>query len=492
MENDASAFDKITDQFHISSSSQDIIPLNRNGATSDCFKVRLYAKWHFLKRPKKIFAGNPVYLHAFEKEFDLGYSLDHPNIVSYLNKGNDKEGVYMLTEYIDGETLDHFLKLNPGHFRKKSNADRFLLQLLSALDYLHERQIVHLDIKPANIMLTKNGAHVKLIDLGMSYSDCYSELTGGSRGYGSPEQFIKDYKVDFRSDMYGVGKLLLYIFTGGTTMKNLRKLPYQYKNIVRQCLRENINQRNITARKCIDIIEKNRKIRSFRWLLLPVAGLLLYFAFIIRQKTLPEAKTLKESSQEITSTDSSQIDFPKTVNLTERKQHLSDFSALQNEKQLLTEPYQTNATSAKRRISWNSQKIMRENEEKFNKEPYWKGEINRIVNGKDYYYNRIYAEIHDPISSAVFIGLLDSVKNFYLNTFDKIYLQRYSDITDKTSYMHFVHKQIDENQEKYRQLTSEYILIKPTEAQISALPYDFLEQIQFVTELINRKERWME
>jgi serine/threonine protein kinase len=221
--------------------------------------VRIHAKWHFLKRPKKAFSSNPLYIAAFEKEFDLGFTLEHPNIVRYLSKGSDKDSIYILTEYIDGQTLSDFRLKNPEFFKKAENTRKLLLQLLSALDYLHNRQIVHLDLKPDNILITNNGNNIKLIDLGLSYSDCYTEITGGTQSFGSPEQFSSSQLIDYRSDLYAFGKIVLYLFTGDTSINSLRRLPARYKKLVRKCLIEDVERRNIKAIECIKLInQKNR------------------------------------------------------------------------------------------------------------------------------------------------------------------------------------------------------------------------------------------
>ena len=259
MDSESSSFDNIQNFSPLINSFSDIVPVNKNGATSDCFKVRIYAKWHFLKRPKKTFSTNPLYIAAFEKEFDLGFTLEHPNIVRYLSKGADKDSIYILTEYIDGQTLSDFKLKNPDFFKKEENIRKLLLQLLSALDYLHNRQIVHLDLKPDNILITNNGNNVKLIDLGLSYSDCYTEITGGTQSFGSPEQFSKPQLIDYRSDLYAFGKIVLYLFTGDTGISSLGRLPALYKKLVRNCLIEDVEGRNIKAIECTKLInQKNR------------------------------------------------------------------------------------------------------------------------------------------------------------------------------------------------------------------------------------------
>lgn len=256
MNSESSSFDNIQDFSPLINSFSDTVPIDKNGATSDCFKVRIHAKWHFLKRPKKAFSTNPLYIAAFEKEFDLGFTLEHPNIVRYLSKGTDKDGIYILTEYIDGQTLSDFRLKNSDFFKREDNIRKLLLQLISALDYLHNRQIVHLDLKPDNILITNNGNNIKLIDLGLSYSDCYSEITGGTQSFGSPEQFARPELIDFRSDIYAFGKIVLYLFSGNTSIHSIKRLPTQYKKLLKECLIEDVDKRNIKATECIQLINK--------------------------------------------------------------------------------------------------------------------------------------------------------------------------------------------------------------------------------------------
>jgi serine/threonine protein kinase len=298
MDNESSSFDNHQNATSLISSFSDVVSIAKNGATSDCFKVRIYAKWHFLKRPKKEFTGNPIYIAAFEKEFDLGFTLDHPNIVRYISKGSDKQGLYILTEYIDGLTLNDFRQQNIDFFKKEENIRKILLQILSALDYLHNRQIVHLDLKPENILITNNGNNVKLIDLGLSYSDCYSEITGGTRAYGSPEQFTLPHIIDYRSDIYAFGKIVLFLFTGGTTIHFIKKLPVRYKGLVKKCLNEDINQRNISASACIRLINK-KKNKSILFASIVIIAFVTLFVWFFQSKQEINSNLLsKETSND--------------------------------------------------------------------------------------------------------------------------------------------------------------------------------------------------
>lgn len=219
---DNSSFGDYTDFF----SPSDITPVSTNGATSDTYIVRISGKWHFLKRPKKELDSHPQYLKAFEKEFDLGFTLDHPNIVRYISKGYDKSGFYFLTEYVEGLPLTDFLKQYPDYLKRADNRERFIRQLLDAVDYLHRRQILHLDIKPDNLLITTIGQQVKIIDLGFAYSDCYQFFTAGhTNSFAAPEQLQKG-NMDQRTDIYALGKLL----------SCLPKLSRREKACIRKCL----------------------------------------------------------------------------------------------------------------------------------------------------------------------------------------------------------------------------------------------------------------
>ena len=178
--------------------------LSVGGSTCDCYRVKLYGKFHFMKQLKPELRTDPRFVSAMQKEFETGYGLEHPHLVRYMLKGED----YLMTEYVDGENLQAFAASHPDYFRNRKNADRFLCQLLDVVGYLHQNQVIHLDLKPENILITRIGHDVKLTDLGYCYTDTYTDTMGRTDRYAAPEQLNGSSKVDVRTDIYAIGKIL--------------------------------------------------------------------------------------------------------------------------------------------------------------------------------------------------------------------------------------------------------------------------------------------
>ena len=177
-------------------------PFDSNGSTCDTYRVKLYGKLHFLKRLKPAYVNDIRYQEAFRKEFETGYRLEHPNLVRYISLSD--EGILM--EYVDGETLTQRLASHPVFFNKK-NTEKLLRQLFDAIGYLHTHQVLHLDLKPDNIMLTRIGNDVKLVDLGFCYTDTFVDTQGRTDRFAAPEQLTGD-NVDERTDIYALGRII--------------------------------------------------------------------------------------------------------------------------------------------------------------------------------------------------------------------------------------------------------------------------------------------
>ncbi|MBO4315811.1 MAG: serine/threonine protein kinase, partial [Prevotella sp.] len=225
--------------------------IESNSASCDTFRVKLYGKLHFLKRLKPEYVDDIRYQEAFRKEFETGYNLEHPNLVHYVSYSDD--GILM--EYIDGETLTHFLSSHPDYFKNKKNIGKFLGQLLDVVGYLHSHQVLHLDLKPDNIMLTRIDNTVKLIDLGCCYTDTFTDTQGLTNHYAAPEQLAGN-STDARTDIYAIGKILEFLPS-----------HHIYHKVVALCTASNKTERYQTIEQLRHALNKSPMRHFIIWML---------------------------------------------------------------------------------------------------------------------------------------------------------------------------------------------------------------------------------
>jgi eukaryotic-like serine/threonine-protein kinase len=166
-------------------------------------------------------ARDQIFQARFRREAQSAASLNHPSIVAVYDTGEDMAtGVpvpYIVMEYVDGRTVRDLLQ--EGHRLLPERLLEIIDGVLRALDYSHQAGIVHRDIKPGNVMVTRNG-DVKVMDFGIAraMSDAQATMTQtaqviGTAQYLSPEQ-ARGERVDSRSDLYSTGCLLYELLTG--------------------------------------------------------------------------------------------------------------------------------------------------------------------------------------------------------------------------------------------------------------------------------------
>ena len=152
----------------------------------------------------------------FRTEARSAARLQHPNIVSVYDSDRDIDIAYLVMEFIQGEDLKHHL--DKGVRYSLEQAAGIMNDLLSALDYAHRQNIVHRDVKPANLLIEPSG-RVKLTDFGVARIQDSGEATRtqgtmvGTLKYMSPEQ-VQGLPVDSRSDLFAAGIVLYQLLTG--------------------------------------------------------------------------------------------------------------------------------------------------------------------------------------------------------------------------------------------------------------------------------------
>lgn len=175
-----------------------------------------------IKKVTSVFSDDPLLLKRFYREAHSTGKLQHPNIVTVYDLG-DQDGVpYLVMEYLEGDSLEKVIReRRPFSLAEKLN---IIMQVCEGLGYAHQRQIIHRDVKPGNVVVLNDGG-VKIVDFGIAQlgNERFTR-TGqviGSLYYMSPEQ-IQGLDIDARSDIYSTG-VLLFEFLAGV-------LPFQGKD----------------------------------------------------------------------------------------------------------------------------------------------------------------------------------------------------------------------------------------------------------------------
>ncbi len=161
------------------------------------------------------YSDDQEFIRRFHREAQAATSLNHPNIVSIYDVGEEEKIFYIVMEVVEGTTLKQYIQ----KYAPLSNEEsvNIMLQLTSAIEHAHENQIVHRDIKPQNILIDDNGI-VKVTDFGIAVALSSTTITQtnsflGSVHYLSPEQ-ARGGMATKKSDIYSLGIVMFELVTG--------------------------------------------------------------------------------------------------------------------------------------------------------------------------------------------------------------------------------------------------------------------------------------
>ena len=173
------------------------------------YRAQMGGKWVVLKAAKPDKGEQTRNQLLLEREFEIMHRLDSIYVVQTIAMVDDPQlGRSILMEYVHGRPLDQFVAENPSSAERRRVAD----ELMEALVFLHDRQVVHGDLKPSNILVTNSGNHVRLIDFGFSDNEAYiAKNIGSTPSVTSPEQLPTDVLKPER-DIYALGKILALLF----------------------------------------------------------------------------------------------------------------------------------------------------------------------------------------------------------------------------------------------------------------------------------------
>jgi serine/threonine-protein kinase len=199
-----------------------------SGAMASVFKARQLSLDRFVAikvLPKK-FTNNAQFIERFYAEGRAAAQLNHPNIVQAYDVGKAGERHYFVMEFVDGRTV--FDDITKSKRVAEKDAVDVTMQVAEALLHAHDRGLIHRDVKPKNIMVTKAGV-VKLADLGLARAVSDTEAAEAEKGkafgtpyYISPEQIRGEVKIGPPADIYSLGATLYHMVTG--------QVPFDGKN----------------------------------------------------------------------------------------------------------------------------------------------------------------------------------------------------------------------------------------------------------------------
>ena len=195
------------------------------------------------------YARDASFVERFRREAQAAARLSHPNIVATYDSGTDGDTQFIVMEFIEGRTLAEFL--GSGKTLTPLHATEIAEEVCNALTAAHAQGVIHRDIKPGNIMVTRDGS-VKVMDFGIARMVSGPEtapqtsVVMGTATYISPEQ-AKGQPVDARSDLYSLGAVLYEMLAGRPPFVGESSVAVAYKQVNEMPQPPSVHNANVSA-----------------------------------------------------------------------------------------------------------------------------------------------------------------------------------------------------------------------------------------------------
>ena len=257
----------------------EILELIGSGGMADVYKAKCHKLNRFvaIKVLKAEFSSDGSFVSKFKAEAQAAAGLMHPNIVNVYDVGEEKRMYYFVMELVEGITLKHYIEKKIRLTAKE--AVSIAIQVSMGIEAAHNNGIIHRDIKPQNIIISKEGK-VKVADFGIAKAATSNTVTShamGSVHYTSPEQARGGYS-DAKSDIYSIGITLFEMVTGhvpfdgettvAVAIKHIQEempspkvyvpdVPISVEQIINKCCQKNPDRRYQSAELLISDLKRS-------------------------------------------------------------------------------------------------------------------------------------------------------------------------------------------------------------------------------------------
>lgn len=249
------------------------------GGMSDVYKAKdhILSRFVAIKVLKQEFSEDSSFVTKFRAEAQSAAGLEHPNIVNIYDVGSENGLYYIVMEYVEGITLKTYIE-KKGQLSFKESAS-IAIQVARGIETAHDKNIIHRDIKPQNIIISTDGK-VKVTDFGIAKATSSNTISSdvmGSVHYASPEQARNGF-VDGRSDIYSLGIVMFEMVTGrvpfdgdttvAVALQHLQEeiarpsiyapdLPISFEKIILKCTQKTPDRRYQTIEELLTDIRRS-------------------------------------------------------------------------------------------------------------------------------------------------------------------------------------------------------------------------------------------